>query len=281
MTVTPTLATLGTRVVVTLKGAKEVKSMFLAIDIGNTNVTMGVFEGEKIRYTWRLETDIHKMPDEYAASLMALLQFRKIAMTDIKEVALCSTVAPLIPIFVELLHDYFKISPIVVGPGVKTSIRIRYENPKEVGADRIVNTVAGFKLYGGPTIVVDLGTATTFDVISKEGDFIGGAIAPGPMTAAEALFSRTAALPRIQFVHPQKAIGTNTIGAMQSGIMFGYAGLVEGIVTHIEKELGEKATVVATGGFGAIFAAETDIFKVVNPDITLIGLKMIYEMNKA
>jgi type III pantothenate kinase len=190
-------------------------------------------------------------------------------------------VAPLIPIFVELLHDYFKISPIVVGPGVKTSIRIRYENPKEVGADRIVNTVAGFKLYGGPTIVVDLGTATTFDVISKEGDFIGGAIAPGPMTAAEALFSRTAALPRIQFVHPQKAIGTNTIGAMQSGIMFGYAGLVEGIVTHIEKELGEKATVVATGGFGAIFAAETDIFKVVNPDITLIGLKMIYEMNKA
>jgi type III pantothenate kinase len=255
--------------------------MFLAIDIGNTNVTMGVFEGEKIRYTWRLETDIHKMPDEYAASLMALLQFRKIAMTDIKEVALCSTVAPLIPIFVELLHDYFKISPIVVGPGVKTSIRIRYENPKEVGADRIVNTVAGFKLYGGPTIVVDLGTATTFDVISKEGDFIGGAIAPGPMTAAEALFSRTAALPRIQFVHPQKAIGTNTIGAMQSGIMFGYAGLVEGIVTHIEKELGEKATVVATGGFGAIFAAETDIFKVVNPDITLIGLKMIYEMNKA
>jgi type III pantothenate kinase len=255
--------------------------MFLAIDIGNTNVTMGVFEGEKIRYTWRLETDIHKMPDEYAASLMALLQFRKIAMTDIKEVALCSTVAPLIPIFVELLHDYIKISPIVVGPGVKTSIRIRYENPKEVGADRIVNTVAGFKLYGGPTIVVDLGTATTFDVISKEGDFIGGAIAPGPMTAAEALFSRTAALPRIQFVHPQKAIGTNTIGAMQSGIMFGYAGLVEGIVTHIEKELGEKATVVATGGFGAIFAAETDIFKVVNPDITLIGLKMIYEMNKA
>ena len=254
--------------------------MFLAIDIGNTNVTMGVFEGEKILYTWRLETDIHKMPDEYAASLITLLKFRKISLTDIKEVALCSTVAPLIPIFVEFLEDYFKISPLVVGPGVKTGTRIRFDNPKEVGADRIVNTVAGFKLYGGPTIVVDLGTATTFDVISKEGDFIGGAIAPGPMTSAEALFSRTAALPRIQFVHPQKAIGTNTITAMQSGIMFGYAGLVEAVVAHIEKELGEKATIVATGGYGNIFAQETNIFKVVNSDITLIGLRMIYQMNK-
>jgi len=254
--------------------------MFLAIDIGNTNVTMGVFEGEKIRYTWRLKTDVHKMPDEYATTLINLLQFRKIALTDIKEVALCSTVAPLVPIFVELLDDYFKINPLVIGAGVKTGIRIRMDNPKEVGPDRIVNTVAGYKLYGGPTIVVDLGTATTFDTISKEGDFIGGAIAPGPMTAAEALFSRTAALPRIQFVHPQKAIGTNTVAAMQSGIMFGYAGLVEAIVAHIEKELGEKATVIATGGYGSIFANETDIFKAVNPDITLIGLRMIYQMNK-
>jgi type III pantothenate kinase len=255
--------------------------MFLAIDIGNTNVTMGVFEGEKIRYTWRLATDIHKMPDEYAATLMNLLQFRKIAPVDIKEVALCSTVAPLVPIFVELLEGYFKITPLVIGPGIKTGIRVHMDNPKEVGTDRIVNTVAGFKLYGGPTIIVDLGTATTFDVISKEGDFIGGAIAPGPMTAAEALFSRTAALPRIQFIHPQKAIGTNTITAMQSGIMFGYAGLVESVVAHIEKELGEKATIVATGGYGAIFAQETNIFKVVNPDITLIGLRMIYQLNKA
>jgi type III pantothenate kinase len=254
--------------------------MFLAIDIGNTNVTMGVFEGEKIRYTWRLETNIHKMPDEYAASLMTLLQFRKIPLTDIKEVALCSTVAPLIPIFVELLDDYFKIKPLVVTAGVKTGVRIHGDNPREVGADRIVNTVAGYKLYGGPTIVVDLGTATTFDIISREGDFIGGVIAPGPMTAAEALFSHTAALPRIQFSHPQKTIGTNTITAMLSGIMIGYTGLVESIVAHIEKELGEKATVVATGGFGAIFAQETNIFKVFNPDITLIGLRMIYQLNK-
>jgi len=254
--------------------------MFLAIDIGNTNVTLGVFEGEKLKCTWRLETDIHRMPDEYAATMLNLMIFQRIKVTDIKEVALCSTVAPLIPIFTELLQNYLNIAPLIVGPGVKTGIRIRMDNPREVGPDRIVNTVAGFHLYGGPTIVVDLGTATTFDTISKEGDFIGGAIAPGPMTAAEALFSRTAALPRIQFVHPPKAIGTNTISAMQSGIMFGYTGLVEGIVARIVKELGEKATIVATGGYGSIFAQETDIFDVVNPDITLVGLRLVYQMNK-
>jgi len=255
--------------------------MFLAIDIGNTNITVGIFEGEKLRCTWRLETDIYKMPDEYAVMLLNLLQFQKISVADIKEIALCSTVSPLISTFVELLQSYFKISPLVVGPGVKTGIRIRMDNPREVGADRIVNTVAGYKLYGGPTIVVDLGTATTFDTISREGDYLGGAIAPGPMIAAEALFQRTAALPRIPLVHPQKAIGTNTISAMQSGIMFGYTGLVEGIVARIEKELGEKATVVATGGYGGIFAQETSVFNVVNPDITLIGLRLVYQLNKA
>jgi len=254
--------------------------MFLAIDIGNTNVTIGAFEGDSIRSTWRLETDIHKMPDEYAANFITLLNLQKISVSEIKEVALCSTVAPLIPIFTELLDKYFNIKPLVVTAGVKTGVRIHADNPREVGADRIVNTVAGYKLYGGPTIVVDLGTATTFDIISKGGDFIGGVIAPGPMTAAEALFSRTAALPRIQFSHPQKAIGSNTINAMLSGIMFGYTGLVEGIVKRIENELGEKATIVATGGYGPIFARETDIFNVVNPDITLVGLRMIYEMNK-
>ena len=254
--------------------------MFLAIDIGNTNVTFGLFEGEKLRHTWRLATNVHKMPDEYAVLLLNLLQFKGISSSDINEVALCTTVPPLAPTFTEMLQNYFKITPIVVGAGLKTGVRIRFDNPREVGPDRIVNTVAGYKLYGGPTIVVDLGTATTFDTISKEGDFIGGAIAPGPMTAIESLFLRTSALPRVQLTHPAKAIGTNTIAAMQSGIMFGYAGLIEGVVTRIEKELGSKATVVATGGYGSIIAKETDIFDVVNPDITLIGLRMIYEMNK-
>ncbi len=254
--------------------------MFLAIDIGNTNVTIGIFDGEKLRCTWRLETDINRMPDEYAAILLNLMAVKNISVSDIKEIALCSTVSPLISIFVELSQNYFNISPLVVGPGIKTGIRIRMDNPREVGADRIVNTVAGYKLYGGPTIVVDLGTATTFDTISREGDYIGGAIAPGPMIAIEALFQRTAALPRIPLVHPQKAIGTNTIAAMQSGIMFGYTGLVEGITSRIIKELGEKATVVATGGFGTLFARETTVIDVVNPDITLIGLRMVYEMNR-
>lgn len=255
--------------------------MFLAIDIGNTNVTLGVFDGDKLRCTWRLATDVYKMPDEYAVTLLNLLQFQKLSVPDIKEVGLCSTVAPLIPTFTELIESYFEVKPLIVTAGVKTGVRIRFDNPREVGPDRIVNTVAGYKLYGGPTIVVDLGTATTFDTISKEGDFIGGAIAPGPMTAAEALFQRTAALPRVQLVHPQKAIGTSTIAAMMSGVMFGYTGLVEGVVGRIEKELGEKATVVATGGYGAIFAKETSVFNVVNPDITLVGLRMVYDMNRS
>ena len=254
--------------------------MFLAVDIGNTNVTIGVFEKDIITHTWRFETNVHTMPDEYAATLVTLMHMRNIEPHDVTEIALCSTVAPMISNFVELFDKYFKTTPLVVGPGVKTGIRVRMDNPREVGPDRIVNTVAGFKLYGGPTIVVDLGTATTFDTISKEGDFIGGAIAPGPMMAAEALFARTAALPRIQLTHPAKAIGTNTISAMQSGVVFGYTGLVEGVVSRIEKELGQKATVVATGGYAAIFAQETSIFNVVNPDITLTGLKMIYEMNR-
>ncbi len=254
--------------------------MFLAIDIGNTNVTIGAFSGDNIRSTWRLQTDIHKMPDEYAATIMTLLKFHDIRLNDITEVALCSTVPPLIPVFTELLETYFNIKPLIVAAGIKTGVKIRMDNPREVGADRIVNTVAGYRLYGGPTIVVDLGTATTFDTISKEGDFIGGVVAPGALTSAEALFLRTAALPRIQFAHPPKAIGTNTIAAMQAGIMFGYAGLIEGIVKRIENELGEKATIVATGGYGEIFARETDIIDVVNPDITLIGLRMIYHMNQ-
>jgi type III pantothenate kinase len=254
--------------------------MFLAIDVGNTNVTLGIFDGEKLLHTWRLATDIYKMPDEYAVTLISLLQYQKIAPSDIKEAALCSTVSPLVAVFAEMLQNHFGIAPLVVGPGVKTGVRIRMDNPREVGADRIVNTLAGYKLYGGPTIVVDLGTATTFDTISKEGDFIGGAIAPGPMTAAEALFERTAALPRIPLSHPQKAIGTSTVAAMLSGVMFGYVGLVEGVVARIEKELGEKATVVATGGYGALFARETNVFKVVNPDITLIGLRLVHQLNK-
>jgi len=254
--------------------------MLLAIDIGNTDTTLGVFAGEELRATWHMATSIHRRSDEYGALLFNLLHQQGLDTPDIKAIALCSVVPPLISTFGELFQRYFHISPLVVGVGVKTGVRIRMDNPREVGADRIVNAAAAHHLYGGPVIVTDLGTATTFDTVSKEGDYLGGAIAPGIMTAAEALFTRAAMLPRVELTRPKRAIGTNTIAAMQSGIIFGYVGLIEGMVARIQKELGEKAKVVATGGAAELIAKETAVIDVVNPDLTLIGLKLVYEMNK-
>ncbi len=255
--------------------------MLLAIDIGNTDTTLGVFDGEELRATWHMATSVHRMADEYAALLLNLLHQQGLDTPDIKAGALCSVVPPLISTFGELFQRYFHISPLVVGVGVKTGVRIRMDNPREMGADRIVNAAAAHHLYGGPVIVTDLGTATTFDTVSKEGDYLGGAIAPGIMAAAEALFTRAAMLPRVELTRPKRAIGTNTIAAMQSGIIFGYVGLIEGIVARIQQELGEKAKVVATGGAAELLAKETAVIDVVNPDLTLIGLRLIYEMNKA
>ncbi len=254
--------------------------MLMAVDIGNTNVTLGVFEGERLRVTWRMATNIYQMPDEYAALLLNLLHYHGLKIEDIKEVALCSVVPPLLGTFEELFDHYFHLTPLVVGAGVKTGVNIRLDNPREVGADRIVDAAAAHHLYAGPIIITDLGTATTFDTVSKEGDYLGGAIAPGIAIAAEALFIRTAALPRVNLTRPKHAIGTNTISAMQSGIIFGYVGLVEGIVTRIQQELGEKATVVATGGYAELIAKETAIIDKVEPDLTLIGLRLIHQMNR-
>ena len=255
--------------------------MLLAVDIGNTNVTLGVFEGESLRATWRMATHVNQMPDEYAAILINLLHHRGLETADIKEIALCTVVPPLLTTFEELFQRYFQVSPLVIGPGVKTGVRIRMDNPREVGTDRIVNAAAAHYLYRGAVIVTDLGTATTFDVISREGDYLGGAIAPGLATAAEALFTRTAALPRVELVHPKQAIGSNTVTAMQSGIVFGYVGLIEGVVARIQQELGEKAMVVATGGYAGLIARETKVIDQINPDLTLVGLRLIYLMNKA
>ena len=255
--------------------------MLLAIDIGNTNITLGVFEDSELRATWRMATDIRKMPDEYATLLINLLHQQGLDTSDITEIALCNTVPPLLATFQELFQKYFHVSPLVVGAGVKTGVRIRMDNPREVGPDRIANAAAAHHLYNGPVIVIDVGTATTFDTVSKEGDYLGGAIAPGIANAAEALFERTAALPRVELVPPQQAIGTNTIAALQSGIIFGYVGLVEGIVARIQQELDEKATVVATGGYAKLVAGETRVIDKVNPDITLIGLRLIHLMNRA
>ncbi len=255
--------------------------MLLAIDIGNTDTTLGVFAGEELRATWHMATSVHRTTDEYAALLLNLLRYQGLGTSDIKEVALCSVVPPLITTFEELFQRYFHISPLVVGAGIKTGVRIRMDNPREVGADRIVNAAAAHHLYGGPIIITDLGTATTFDTVSKEGDYLGGAIAPGIMTAAETLFTQAAMLPQVELTHPKRAIGTNTIAAMQSGIIFGYVGLIEGMVARIQQELGEKAKVVATGGYAALIAKETVVIDVVNPNLTLIGLRLIYLMNKA
>ena len=255
--------------------------MLLAIDIGNTDITLGVFEDEELQATWHMATSIHRMADEYAALLLNLLQHRSLNTSDIKAAALCSVVPPLIATFQELSQHYFHITPLVVGAGIKTGVRIRMDNPREVGADRIVNAAAAHHIYGGPVIIADLGTATTFDTVSGEGDYIGGAIAPGIGVAAESLFIRAAMLPRVELTRPAKVIGTSTNAAMQSGLIFGYVGLVEGIVARIQRELGEKATVVATGGYAELIAKETEVIDKVNPDITLIGLRLIYQMNEA
>jgi type III pantothenate kinase len=254
--------------------------MLLAVDIGNTSTTLGVFEGEELQATWHVATGVHRMSDEYATLLLGLLRQEGLKTADIKAVALCSVVPPLISTFSELFERYFNISPLVVGTGVKTGVRIRMDNPREVGADRIADAAAAHYLYGGPVTIIDLGTATTFGIVSKEGDYIGGIIATGIATAAEALFTRTAQLPRVELAHPKHVIGTNTVAAMQSGIIYGYASLVEGMLARIQKELGEKARVVATGGYAELIARETKAIDEVNPNLTLIGLRLINEMNK-
>jgi len=254
--------------------------MLLAIDIGNTDTTLGLFDDKELRVTWHIATSIDRMADEYATLLLNLLHHHGLDTSAIKQAALCSVVPPLIATYKELFQKYFHISPLVVEAGVKTGVRIHMDNPREVGSDRIVNAAAAHHLYGGPVIITDLGTATTFDIISKEGDYLGGAIAPGINTAAESLFMQAAMLPKVELVRPKHAIGTNTITAMQSGIVFGYAALIEGMVARIQQELGEKAKVVATGGWAELMAKETPAIDVVNPDLTLIGLRLIYLMNK-
>ncbi len=254
--------------------------MLLAIDIGNTNIAFGVFDGETLRATWSVATDINKTADEYAVLLLNLLPREDLALSDIDHVSIACVVPPLLTIFEELSQRYFKIPPLIVGPGVKTGVSICTDNPREVGADRVVNTAAAHHLYGGPLIVIDFGTATTLDAVSKEGDYLGGAIAPGIGIAAEALFERASKLPRVELIPPQHAIGKNTVTTMQSGIIFGYVGLIEGLVTRIKQELGGEAYVVATGGLAEVIATETKVIDTVDMHLTLIGLRLIHELNQ-
>ena len=253
--------------------------MLLTLDIGNTNITVGVFQGEELRATGRVATDLSKMPDEYGIVLSQLIQLKGIDASQIDAVAICSVVPPLTPAFVELCKSFFDISPLVVGAGTKTGVRILYDNPRDVGADRIVDAAAALTLYGGPVIVVDVGTATVFDAVTKDGDYLGGAIAPGMAIASNALFHSTSQLRRVELVSPSTAIGKNTVHAIQSGIVLGYAELVKGMVARFDKELGGGSKVVATGGLAHIVADESGVFDAINPDLTLTGLRLIYDMN--
>lgn len=254
--------------------------MLLAFDIANTNIKIGLFQDDKLQATWRISTSVHRMPDEYAIMLLDLLRHKGIDITDIKEGAISCVVPPLLTVFNELMEKYFKVKSLVVGPGVKTGLRIRMDNPREVGADLIANAAGALKLYRPPIIVVAMGTASAFAIVSKEGDYIGGVVAPGIGISSEALYTRTAALPRMEIIRPKKAIGSNTQAAMQSGIIFGFAGLIDGIVERIQEELGEKAMVVATGGYASIIAKESKTIDKVNSDLTLIGIKAIHDMNQ-
>lgn len=254
--------------------------MLLTVDIGNTNITLGLYQDETLGPRWRLATVHDRMPDEYGLQFLGLLNHSGYAPSDLSGICLASVVPPLTNRVVEACRVYLLQDPLVVDTGVKTGVRIRYEDPRAVGADRIVDAAAVQNLYGGPACVVDFGTATTFDGISTEGDYLGGAIAPGIGIAAEALFLRTAKLPRVDLQRPPAAIGRNTVHAMQSGLLFGYVSLVEGMVARFRNELGPKMKVIATGGLAELVAKETNVIQIIAPWLTLDGLRIVWNLNR-
>ncbi len=254
--------------------------MLLTVDIGNTNITLGLYNGKKLGPRWRLATDHERMPDEYGLQFLGLISHAGQSATDLTGVCIASVVPPLTGKIFQACMQYLGKDPLVVDAGVKTGVRNRYEDPRAVGADRIADAAAVQHLFGGPACVVDFGTATTFDAISQEGDYLGGAIAPGINIASEALFLRTAKLPRVDLQRPPKAIGRNTVHSMQSGLLFGYVALVEGMVARFRKELGPEMKVIATGGLAEIIANETAVLRVIAPWLTLDGLRIIWELNR-
>ena len=243
-------------------------------------VNLGVFDGETLVANLRVSTDARRSSDEYGLMIRDLLALNGVESSTITDVCMCSVVPPLTGIFEEVSETYFHIKPLSITAGVKTGLQISYDNPRDVGADRIVDAVAAINLYGKPVIIVDFGTATVFDAISKDGIYLGGAIAPGINVAAEALFLNTSQLRRVELVAPKSAIGQNTSTALQAGLVLGYAGLVTGLVERFKSELGPEAKVIGTGGLATIISKEADVFDDINQDLTLIGLRMIYNMNQ-
>lgn len=254
--------------------------MLLAVDVGNTNTAVGLFHDKMLKTHWRLESDREKTCDEYAVTVLNLLSFGGVQKDQIQAVIISSVLPPLTPVFQRMSRKLFGIKPMVVGPGLKTGMPILYENPYEVGADRVVAAVAAYEKYGGPSVVVDFGTATTFDVVSARGEYLGGAIAPGIQIAGEALYLRAAKLPHVEIKKPPRVIGRTTVTSMQAGIYFGYMGLVSNIIKKIEQEIGSETTVISTGGFNSRIDREIPSIQHHEPFLVLEGLRIIYERNR-
>ena len=254
--------------------------MLLAIDIGNTHVALGLFDGEKLLHHWRLGTHREYTSDECAATLRSLFDLHGIDRADIPHAIISCVVPPLQPIFERTCTKLFGSTPLAVGPGVRSGISLRVDNPREVGADRIVNSVAAYALLGGPAISIDFGTATSFDCVSADGEFVGGAIFPGVLVALEALVSRASKLSSIEIHRPPTVIGKNTTHNLQSGMLYGYAGMIDTMVERIRGELGAEARVVATGGLAHVIASESRALERVEPFLTLEGLRLIHELNR-
>ncbi len=255
----------------------------LVFDIGNTHIGLGAYRDDELVSTWRISTRVEGTPDEYAALLRSLLKQKGANGLDFDGAAIASSVPPLISTFDELCQRHLHLEPVIVGPGVKTGLNVRIDSPREAGADRIANAVAAKKLYGAPTLVIEVNvTATLFDAVNAEGDYIGSTIAPGLAIAADALFSHTAQLPRVEIAPPasKSAIGKNSVSAIQAGLVYGYVALIEGMVARIKKELGARARVIGTGEMVGLIASETNVFDQVDDYLTLKGLKLIYEMNR-
>jgi len=254
--------------------------MLLVIDVGNTNTVVGVFDGDKLVQSWRVRTVANHTVDEYGMLIYSLYKSSKISTRSISDIIISCVVPPMLNILEPLCEKYFHVKPLIVEPGIKTGMPIHYDNPREVGADRIVNAVAAFEKYKSDLIIVDFGTATTFDYVSAKGEYMGGCIAPGIVISSEALFEKASKLPRVEFKKPKTLIAKDTISSMQAGIMFGYAGLVDGIVERMKVEVKSNPKVIATGGLAGVIAPETKSIEVVDENLTLEGLRIIHLKNK-